>query len=155
MHYTMQLRLLGGPVLAMQVTLMNTHTHTHTAHAQHTQHAHTQHAHTHTHSTCTHTQHTRTVTPNNFIYIQAQMHTITHTHTHTHIHAHTHTHTLLPYPPSTPKGKDVLGFHNWIQFYLQEKAGNVDYQGYILGKKVRYVTAAVAPTSQAAMPLVP
>ncbi len=35
------------------------------------------------------------------------------------------------------RGKDsVLGFHNWIQFYLQEKAGNVDYQGYILGKRV-------------------
>lgn len=31
---------------------------------------------------------------------------------------------------------EVLGFHNWIQFYLQEKAGNVDYQGYILGKRV-------------------
>ena len=30
----------------------------------------------------------------------------------------------------------MIGFHNWIQFYLQEKAGNVDYQGYILGKKV-------------------
>ena len=35
------------------------------------------------------------------------------------------------------RGKtEVLGFHNWIQFYLQEKAGNVDYQGYILGKRV-------------------
>lgn len=35
------------------------------------------------------------------------------------------------------RGKDeVIGFHNWIQFYLQEKAGNVDYQGYILGRKV-------------------
>ena len=32
--------------------------------------------------------------------------------------------------------KEVLGFHNWIQFYLQEKAGNVDYQGYIGGRKV-------------------
>lgn len=32
---------------------------------------------------------------------------------------------------------DVIGFHNWIQFYLQEKAGHVDYQGYILGTKVR------------------
>ena len=35
------------------------------------------------------------------------------------------------------RGKtDVLGFHNWIQFYLQEKAGNVDYQGFIIGKRV-------------------
>lgn len=29
------------------------------------------------------------------------------------------------------RGKEVIGFHNWIQFYLQEKAGNVDYKGYI------------------------
>ncbi|XP_014671165.1 PREDICTED: poly(U)-specific endoribonuclease-like [Priapulus caudatus] len=27
--------------------------------------------------------------------------------------------------------KDVIGFHNWIQFYLQEKLGHVDYLGYI------------------------
>ena len=39
----------------------------------------------------------------------------------------------------TRGGTEVLGFHNWIQFYLQEKAGNVDYQGYILGKKVATV----------------
>jgi len=43
----------------------------------------------------------------------------------------------------TRGGKEVLGFHNWIQFYLQEKAGNVDYQGYILGTKVRYRAALV------------
>lgn len=36
----------------------------------------------------------------------------------------------------TRGGTEVLGFHNWIQFYVQEKAGNVDYQGYILGTKV-------------------
>lgn len=30
------------------------------------------------------------------------------------------------------RGKtSVLGMHNWIQFYLQEKRGNVDYKGYI------------------------
>lgn len=27
--------------------------------------------------------------------------------------------------------KEVIGFHNWIQFYLQEKAGNVDYKGFM------------------------
>ena len=32
--------------------------------------------------------------------------------------------------------KDVIGFHNWIQFYLQGKTGNVDYQGYILGRRL-------------------
>lgn len=35
----------------------------------------------------------------------------------------------------TRDGK-ILGFHNWIQFYLQEKVGNVDYQGYIRHNKV-------------------
>lgn len=24
----------------------------------------------------------------------------------------------------------VLGLHNWIQFYLQEKSRNIDYTGY-------------------------
>ena len=28
------------------------------------------------------------------------------------------------------KGEEVVGFHNWICFYLQEKAGNIDYHGY-------------------------
>jgi len=28
------------------------------------------------------------------------------------------------------KGEDVVGFHNWICFYLQEKSGNIDYHGY-------------------------
>ncbi|XP_077991670.1 uridylate-specific endoribonuclease B-like [Glandiceps talaboti] len=26
---------------------------------------------------------------------------------------------------------DVMGFHNWIQYYLQEKRGNIDYKGWI------------------------
>jgi len=29
------------------------------------------------------------------------------------------------------KDGSVSGFHNWIQFYLEEKRGNVDYRGYI------------------------
>merc|ERR1719483_1646035 len=28
------------------------------------------------------------------------------------------------------RGEDMIGMHNWIQFYLQEKAGNIDYHGY-------------------------
>lgn len=27
-------------------------------------------------------------------------------------------------------GLEVTGFHNWIQLYLSEKAGNLDYKGY-------------------------
>ncbi|XP_042414914.1 poly(U)-specific endoribonuclease-B-like [Zingiber officinale] len=30
---------------------------------------------------------------------------------------------------------EVSGFHNWIQFYLQEWKGKVDYQGYIFPRK--------------------
>eukprot|EP00557_Chaetoceros_sp_GSL56_P014737 CAMPEP_0176485866 /NCGR_PEP_ID=MMETSP0200_2-20121128/5267_1 /TAXON_ID=947934 /ORGANISM="Chaetoceros sp., Strain GSL56" /LENGTH=507 /DNA_ID=CAMNT_0017882537 /DNA_START=368 /DNA_END=1891 /DNA_ORIENTATION=+ len=29
------------------------------------------------------------------------------------------------------KNGQISGFHNWIQFYLEEKAGHVDYRGYI------------------------
>mmetsp|Transcript_7117 Transcript_7117/g.10633 ORF Transcript_7117/g.10633 Transcript_7117/m.10633 type:complete len:148 (+) Transcript_7117:78-521(+) len=29
------------------------------------------------------------------------------------------------------KNGKVSGFHNWIQFYLEERKGNVDYKGYI------------------------
>ena len=32
--------------------------------------------------------------------------------------------------------KEVIGFHNWIQFYLQEKAGNVDYKGFMASDRV-------------------
>lgn len=31
--------------------------------------------------------------------------------------------------------KEVIGFHNWIQFYMQEKRGNVDYKGFMSGAK--------------------
>ncbi|KAA8586722.1 hypothetical protein FQN60_000558 [Etheostoma spectabile] len=30
----------------------------------------------------------------------------------------------------TRGGRTVIGFHNWIQLYLQEKLGHVDYKGY-------------------------
>lgn len=26
--------------------------------------------------------------------------------------------------------RTVIGFHNWIQLYLQEKLGHIDYKGY-------------------------
>jgi len=30
---------------------------------------------------------------------------------------------------------EIIGFHNWIQFYLQEKAGKVDYNGFMSSDK--------------------
>lgn len=30
----------------------------------------------------------------------------------------------------TRSGTEIIGFHNWIQFYLQEKSNNLDYKGY-------------------------
>ncbi|ERN15491.1 hypothetical protein AMTRI_Chr03g145590 [Amborella trichopoda] len=32
---------------------------------------------------------------------------------------------------------EVSGFHNWIQFYLEETMGRVDYQGYIIPRRHR------------------
>ncbi|MBN3302491.1 uridylate-specific endoribonuclease B [Amia ocellicauda] len=32
----------------------------------------------------------------------------------------------------TRGGRTVIGFHNWIQLYLQEKLGHIDYKGYNL-----------------------
>ncbi|XP_057521077.1 uncharacterized protein LOC130801282 [Amaranthus tricolor] len=31
--------------------------------------------------------------------------------------------------------QQVSGFHNWLQFYLEEAKGNADYQGYILPRR--------------------
>ncbi|GAV77401.1 XendoU domain-containing protein [Cephalotus follicularis] len=31
--------------------------------------------------------------------------------------------------------REVCGFHNWLQFYLEEAKGNVDYQGYIFPRR--------------------
>lgn len=33
-----------------------------------------------------------------------------------------------------------IGLHNWIQFYLQEKTGNIDYHGYFRRETVRFFT---------------
>ncbi|KAG7272217.1 hypothetical protein CRUP_035744 [Coryphaenoides rupestris] len=30
----------------------------------------------------------------------------------------------------TKYGREIMGLHNWVQFYLQEKRGHVDYKGY-------------------------
>lgn len=30
----------------------------------------------------------------------------------------------------TKYGREITGLHNWVQFYLQEKHGHVDYKGY-------------------------
>lgn len=50
---------------------------------------------------------------------------------------HTLTHTSLDssgfehvFVGETKSGTEIVGFHNWIQFYLQEKNGNLDYKGY-------------------------
>ncbi|XP_023539783.1 poly(U)-specific endoribonuclease-B [Cucurbita pepo subsp. pepo] len=32
-------------------------------------------------------------------------------------------------------GQEVSGFHNWLQFYLEEAKGSVDYQGYIFPRR--------------------
>ncbi|PNH03929.1 Poly(U)-specific endoribonuclease-B [Tetrabaena socialis] len=35
------------------------------------------------------------------------------------------------------KGDTITGFHNWIQFYIEEGRGNVDYVGYVRPKTGR------------------
>ncbi|XP_076004449.1 uridylate-specific endoribonuclease C [Genypterus blacodes] len=30
----------------------------------------------------------------------------------------------------TKYGQEIMGLHNWVQFYLQEKHGHIDYKGY-------------------------
>ncbi|XP_075066620.1 poly(U)-specific endoribonuclease-A-like [Mixophyes fleayi] len=29
------------------------------------------------------------------------------------------------------KGQEIMGLHNWVQFYLQEKRNNIDYKGFV------------------------
>ncbi|KAM6418509.1 poly(U)-specific endoribonuclease-A-like [Pluvialis apricaria] len=35
----------------------------------------------------------------------------------------------------TRRGKQILGLHNWVQFYLQEKRNQIDYKGYVARRK--------------------
>ncbi|GFN74614.1 poly(u)-specific endoribonuclease [Plakobranchus ocellatus] len=35
------------------------------------------------------------------------------------------------------RGEEMIGMHNWLQFYLQEKAGNIDYHGYFRRETIR------------------
>ena len=37
----------------------------------------------------------------------------------------------------SPDNREVTGFHNWIQFYLEEKRGNIDYKGWVPPRGVR------------------
>ncbi|KNC80689.1 hypothetical protein SARC_06938, partial [Sphaeroforma arctica JP610] len=30
---------------------------------------------------------------------------------------------------------EVMGLHNWIQFFVEEKAGKIDYKGYIYPRR--------------------
>lgn len=29
------------------------------------------------------------------------------------------------------RGQEIMGLHNWVQFYLQEKRSNIDYKGFV------------------------
>ncbi|KFP69426.1 Poly(U)-specific endoribonuclease-A, partial [Acanthisitta chloris] len=45
----------------------------------------------------------------------------------------------------TRHGKQILGLHNWVQFYLQEKYSQIDYKGYVARKnKTRLSTRTVS-----------
>jgi poly(U)-specific endoribonuclease len=51
--------------------------------------------------------------------------------TETELKRHSVVHIYLSVFVGEVKNGQISGFHNWIQFYLEEKAGNVDYRGYI------------------------
>ena len=36
------------------------------------------------------------------------------------------------------KGSSVSGFHNWLQIYIQEQSGNLEYYGYTGVTEVRF-----------------
>jgi len=42
----------------------------------------------------------------------------------------------------------VSGFHNWVQFYLEEKKGRVDYQGFVFPKKKNYTEVVLDDNAQ-------
>ncbi|XP_051886673.1 uridylate-specific endoribonuclease C isoform X1 [Pristis pectinata] len=31
----------------------------------------------------------------------------------------------------TKRGREIMGLHNWVQFYLQEKRNHIDYKGFV------------------------
>ncbi|WZZ75470.1 hypothetical protein YC2023_086840 [Brassica napus] len=41
-------------------------------------------------------------------------------------------------------GVQVSGFHNWLQFYLEEAKGSVDYQGYIFPRRRGEIVSIMA-----------
>jgi poly(U)-specific endoribonuclease len=41
-------------------------------------------------------------------------------------------------------GEQVSGFHNWLQFYLEEAKGTVDYQGYIFPRRRGEIVSTIA-----------
>ena len=45
----------------------------------------------------------------------------------------------------TRRGRTVIGFHNWIQLYLQEKLGHIDYKGYSVNANSPQVSGSGAP----------
>ncbi|XP_078075685.1 uridylate-specific endoribonuclease C isoform X1 [Mustelus asterias] len=34
----------------------------------------------------------------------------------------------------TKRGREIMGLHNWVQFYLQEKRDHIDYKGFVARK---------------------
>lgn len=47
-----------------------------------------------------------------------------------------------------PRNKGVCGFHNWIRFYLEEKAGNLNYYGYVKREQPYAVAASFSWNGQ-------